>query len=244
MPFYRFADFVFDLDPRYPQTVAKCRPYQTEAEKADFVIRISEEDIDTYYRNDPSFSRGYYEGLCTYRDICTCAAERGAVLLHAATVCVNGKAYAFCAPSGTGKSTHIRLWRKVYGDKVTVINGDKPLVRQKGEDIYAYGTPWCGKEGWHANTSAPLAAVCFIERAKENAIRPLSPAEATEKLFGQMLKPGAKTGVIGTLDMADRILRTLPVYLLSCNISEEAAVLSYQTLTGDRSPAKQKGETE
>ena len=245
MPFYRFADLVFDLAPRYPLTLERCRLYQIGAEPADFVIRVPEEDIAALQKQDPSLSPGYCEGLCIYREICTHAAERGAVLLHAATVMANGKAYAFCAPSGTGKSTHIRLWRRVYGDRVSVINGDKPLLRQTDGCLYAYGTPWCGKEGWHENTKAPLAAVCFIERATENRIRRLSAAEATERLFGQLLKPGGAAGVSGTLDMADLILRTVPIYLLSCNISEEAAVLSYQTLTGDPTPPQQQttGET-
>lgn len=232
MPLYSFADLVFDLEPRYPLTLQRCTAYRTEAAKADVVIRITEQQINDCLARDASFSPAYYEGLCIYRAICTHAAERGAVLLHAATVSVDGKAYAFCAPSGTGKSTHIKLWRRVYGEKVAIINGDKPLLRRKGDQLYAYGTPWCGKEGWHCNTSAPLAGICFLERGTQNDIIRLNAEEATDRLFCQLLKPTPKAGVAGTLDMADYILRNIPLYLLHCDISEQAARLSYQTMTG------------
>ena len=93
-----------------------------------------------------------------------------AFLLHAAVIEVDGLAYAFAAPSGTGKTTHIALWKKFFGDRANIINGDKPIIRFENGTPYIYGTPWCGKEGYNINTKAPLAALCFIERSPENTI--------------------------------------------------------------------------
>jgi hypothetical protein len=153
------------------------------------------------------------------------------MLLHAAAVKVGDRAYAFSAPSGTGKSTHIKLWRRVYGERVGILNGDKPILREKDGALTVYGTPWCGKEGWNRNDSALFGAMCFVERADENRIRLLSHDEAVARVFAQLLKPSAPEGLAETLRMTDLLIRTVPIYLLSCNMSEEAARLSFETMT-------------
>ena len=234
MPIYRIADFLWDIEPKHELVSRIAAPYLVGAQKPDFAIRVSEEALLKARDELPTASDGYIESICTYRALCDVASRHGAMLLHSATVKVGGKAYAFSAPSGTGKSTHIRLWRKFYGERVAIINGDKPLVRERDGIITAYGTPWCGKEGWNANDSAPLAALCFIERAETPSIRPLSAEEAVTRVFGQLLKPTHKEGVAEVLRLTDILIRSVPLYLLSCDISEAAARLSFETLTGLR----------
>ncbi len=234
MPIYRIADFLWDIEPRYSLVPRIAEGYRVDAEKADFSVRVSDEAFLKARAELPTASDGYVESVCTYRALCDIASRHGAMLLHAATVKVDGRAYAFSAPSGTGKSTHIRLWRKFFGERVSIINGDKPIVRERDGVITAYGTPWCGKEGWNANDSAPLAALCFIERAEAPHIRTLSASEAVERVFGQLLKPTHKEGVAEVLRLTDILIRSVPLYLLSCDISEAAARLSFETLTGAR----------
>ena len=233
MALYRIADFIFDIETRFDGTHRACRDYLVDEGEADFVIRISDEMLEKEHKAMPENSLSYTENIAVCRAVCNAAAERGAVLLHAATVKVGDKAYAFSAPSGTGKSTHIRLWKEVHGDKVEVLNGDKPILRERNGALIAYGTPWCGKEGWQTNAKAPLAALCFLERACENSIRRLAPAEALDRVFLQLLKPEGAHGVAETLAFADRLIKTVPIYLLSCNISPDAARLSYETVTGE-----------
>ena len=67
-------------------------------------------------------------------------------LMHAAVVAVDGVAYIFTAPSGTGKTTHTMLWKKHFGDRAVIVNGDKPLIRLQGGKVYVCSTPWKGKE--------------------------------------------------------------------------------------------------
>lgn len=233
MALYRIADFIFDIETRFDGTHRACRDYLVESGEADFVIRISDETLENEHNAMPENSLSYTENIAVCRAACNAAAERGAVLLHAATVKVGDRAFAFSAPSGTGKSTHIRLWKEVYGERVTVLNGDKPLLREMDGSLIAYGTPWCGKEGWQTNERAPLAALCFLERAEKNAIRRLSPAEALDRVFRQLLKPEGAKGVERTLAFADKLIRSVPIYLLSCNISHDAARLSFETLTAE-----------
>ncbi len=234
MPIYRIADFLWDIEPSYALVPKIAEAYRVEAEKADFTVRVSDAAFAKARAELPTASDAYVESICTYRELCDIASQNGVMLLHAATVKVNGKAYAFSAPSGTGKSTHIRLWRRVFGERISILNGDKPLVREKDGVITAYGTPWCGKEGWHANDQAPLAALCFIERAETPRIRPLGKDEAVGRVFGQLLKPTHAEGVKEVLRLTDILIRNVPLYLLSCDISEAAARLSFETLTGLR----------
>lgn len=234
MALYRIADFVWDIETRFDGFVRACAGYRIEEGEADFIIRISEQALEDEHAKMPENSLSYTENICVCRAVSNAAATKGGILLHAATVMVGNKAYAFSAPSGTGKSTHIRLWKEVYGDAVTVLNGDKPIVREKDGALIAYGTPWCGKEGWNSNLSAPLAGLCFIERGEKNTIRKLSPDEALDRVFRQILKPEAAQGVAQTLHLADILIRNIPIYLLSCNISKEAARLSFETLTAGK----------
>ena len=126
------------------------------------------------------------------------------------------------------EGTHISLWQKRFGDSVRVINGDKPIMRFFQDRLYAYGTPWCGKEGLSENARAPIKGICFIERAKENSVERISPAEALPRIFQQILTPNTDTAVDALFPLIDRTLLEIPCYVLKCNISEEAAEVAYE----------------
>lgn len=235
MAIYRIADFLIEIDSRYDYLPRQCAAYLAkDATAADFCISVPEEDIDREQAAFPNFTRGYHESLCAYRMISMEILHRDAFLMHAAVVAVDGRAYAFSAQSGTGKTTHITLWRRYFGERVQIINGDKPIIRRKGDEFIAYGTPWCGKEGWQRNTSAPLGAICFLERSLENYIHPLDSGDAVMRIFHQLLRPRTAAEMDKTMTLADGLLRQVPVYLLGCDISREAAELSFRTMTGQK----------
>lgn len=233
MPKYRIADLLIEITPHYDLLARVCEKYCVETEAApDFSIDITEQQIDEVISRFPDYTRRYAENLCACRHACNEAARRGAILFHAAAVMVEGKAYAFSAPSGTGKSTHILLWRKRYGKLVEMINGDKPFLRERDGVFTVYGSPWCGKEGWNKNVSAPLAGLCFLSRDKENSITPMDADEALPRVFTQMIKPPTAEGVAETMRTADSLIRNVPIYHLRCNMTEAAAECSFRALTG------------
>jgi hypothetical protein len=235
MPIYRIADLTVEIQNTYPHLARQCAAYAAEDDLTpDITIAVSEEEIDRALALQPQFSRGYHESICAYRQLCTAILHHKRFLVHAAVIKYEGMAYAFSAKSGTGKSTHIALWRKYFGEGVTIINGDKPILRETDGGFIAYGTPWCGKEGWNRNDSAPLRAICFLERSTENYIRPLEAREAVERIFHQMLRPKTVAEMDLTVSLADALLRTVPIYVLGCDISREAAELSFRTLTGNK----------
>ncbi|MBQ8350729.1 MAG: hypothetical protein IJY20_01635 [Clostridia bacterium] len=232
MPIYRIADLNIDIQNKYPHLEQQCAGYAAPADAVpDLTVSVSEEEIDAALALQPQFSRGYHESICMYRRLCTALLHHDRFLVHAAVIKYGGQAYAFSAKSGTGKSTHISLWRKYFGEDVTIINGDKPILRRADDHFVAYGTPWCGKEGWNRNDRAPLKAICFIERSTENYIRPLDAREAVERIFHQMLRPKTVSEMDLTISLTDALLRTVPIYVLGCDISREAAELSFRTLT-------------
>ena len=96
--------------------------------------------------------------------------------------------------------------------------------------MYAYGTPWCGKEGWQRNTRARLKALCYIERAEKNSIEKITPRESVMRMLKQVLIPKGADEVSKTLALVDRMLNDIQSWIVKCNISSEAALIAYNAL--------------
>ena len=107
------------------------------------------------------------------------------LMLHSSAVAMNGNAYLFSGPCGRGKSTHTRLWQSAFGEAASVFNDDKPALRRLDTGWFAYGTPWCGKDGINKNEKWPLAGICFLKKAEHNRIRQLTPEEALHFCSGR-----------------------------------------------------------
>lgn len=217
------------LENRYPFVERQCKDFICEGEDAAFSVSVSDEEIREEQKNG-DFSAGYCESICLYRHICEKMSEYNVFLMHSSVVEVNGYAYAFTAKSGVGKSTHTALWIKnIPGARV--LNGDKPLYRLEADgSLTVFGTPWNGKENWGVNASAPLAAVCFIERGETNSIEPAKEEDVIARLMHQLYLRGSRESMVRQLMLMDALVRGVPYYVLHCNISDEAALLSYQTM--------------
>lgn len=176
-----------------------------------------------------------------YEDLYQFAVEElpkhGSFIAHAAVIEYGGLAYAFMAPSGTGKSTHIKLWMDTLSPNATVINGDKPILRldktpEGKPQVVACGSPWAGKEGWQTNTSAPLAGLCFLTRGTTDACHRISPTEAFDSAVRQIYMPSDPVSAIKTLDFVDVLLQTVPLYQLSCTMNKTAVKACFEAMTG------------
>ena len=159
--------------------------------------------------------------------------------LHSSAVELDGKAYLFSGPCGMGKSTHARLWQQLHGDAAQVFNDDKPALRYLDGRWFAYGTPWCGKDGINQNKKVPLAGICFLRRGKENTIRRLDELEATARILSQTMR---RFKDVERLDLllshVDKLVKEIPVYELYNKPELDAARLSYETM---RQGAKEAG---
>lgn len=237
----RVADLVVRIRPLHAMVGRLCKDYVVGAPLAvDIEIGATQTDID--YERDMAtegtdWTDAYLETLAVQRAIANRLPERRRLLTHGAVIEFEGRAYLFTAPSGTGKSTHIRLWRQYLGDAVRVINGDKPFVRIpecREEPPVVYGTPWAGKEGWQRNDSAPLAGIVLLSRSEPGAssIRPASAASNLDKIMRQIYFPSDAGTAVLTLDLLDAMLARVPAYELACDMSEDAVRTSFEGLTG------------
>ena len=219
------AGLNIEIINKYNYVKDMCRDYIVDDNNnIDFSVEVSEADIVKEQSTARiACSEEYCESICIYRSISGKLINYNAFLLHGACIEYHGNVYVFLAKSGIGKSTHIRLWKKVYGDEVHIINGDKPIIRKAKDGFYVYGTPWCGKEGWNINTSAPLKAFCFIERGADNIINKMPASTVMKRLANQIIMPKEMNEVIPYLDMMDNLIRETDCYLLQCNMEEEAA---------------------
>lgn len=151
--------------------------------------------------------------------------------LHSSAVVRDGKAYLFSGHSGVGKSTHTHLWIDTFGGDTRIINDDKPALRLIDGVWYAYGTPWCGKNGINLNEKAPVAGICFLKQAPHNRIRRISPSEAVQKMLGQTMHRFQELSYMDAmLQHLERLVKQIPVYEME-NLPEPAAAqLSYETM--------------
>ena len=233
----KLADFIIQINNKYDFVERQCHGYIVDDGVPDLIIECTEEDIQqeiTNYDNPSYANKGYCESICIYRNLCLQLPKYDAFLMHSAVLDVDGKSYAFTAKSGTGKSTHINLWKKLLGEKVTVVNGDKPILRFIDGELFIYGTPWCGKEGWNTNMRSTLKGLCFLERAEKNSIIPLEKSESAMRIMNQILMPSDPLDAMSTLELMDRMLMKVDTWLLGCNMDIEAAKIAYESMSGEK----------
>ena len=237
---YRLAEKNIAVTSVHPAVQEYCRDYRTEA-VPDFSVITTEADIaserEKSAREDQAeghavrpFSDGYLEILAVYRKIAERMPDFDTLLFHGSAVAVDGAAYLFAAVSGTGKSTHTRLWRKMLGARAVMINDDKPLMRIGADgSAIVFGTPWNGKHRLSSNIGVPLRALCLLERAAENSIREITRAEALPMLVQQTYRPADPAALAKTLTLITRL--NVKFYRLCCNMEPQAAELSYRAMS-------------
>ena len=235
---------VIEIVSLCPDVHRLCADYAADGD-ADFSVTTSPEDIayermksvlsaEREGRAPYNWSDGYLEELAVYRAIAERMLDFDTVLMHGSAIAVDGEAYLFTAKSGTGKSTHTALWRRLFGDRAVMINDDKPLVRVTDDGATVYGTPYNGKHRIGENTSAPLKAICVLERAAENTIREISKAEVYSMLIQQIYRPRSAEGLARSLAIIDKLADKVRFFRLGCNMDIEAARVSYEGMNAPK----------
>ncbi len=229
MPVYEIAGIKVGFEPRYDLLRGRSEKYICGGE-AEFNIGIRDE----FYENKPDYSAGVPDDAMEYLWMGTAfnlkLLEYGGLFLHSSTVVVDGKAYSFSAPCGTGKSTHAGLWLKLLGGKAFIINDDKAAFRKIDGRYYVFGTPFSGKNEINVNTKAELACICFVEQAEENSIELLPMDDAVPLIISQTVRPRSTQRTELMCDFIDGLIRDIPIYRLRCNMELDAAKLSYETM--------------
>ena len=197
----------------------------TEADLEKEKALLTEEEKEAYTDN-------YLETLALCRAVSEKLPAFGRFLFHGSAIALDGNAFLFAAPSGGGKSTHAKLWADTFGSRCVYVNDDKPFLSVRNGAVTVYGSPWNGKHHRGTNSSAPLKAVCFIEKAPENVLSPVSRGEVFPLLLRQTYRPYDPVANGQTVKLLSAAADGLSFWRMRCTISQEAALICASGMTG------------
>lgn len=239
---YLFADKVVQITSLYQAVHEYCKDFRCTG-TADIEVSITQDDIDferernartsekegskAYYPSD-----SYIEQLAVYRKISEQMPRFDTFLFHGSCISVDGEGYMFTAPSGTGKSTHARLWREYLGDRAVMVNDDKPLIRVSDDTVTAFGTAYNGKHHLGGNISVPLKAIALLERAEQNSIEEVTPKQIYPRILQQMYRPYDAAALAMSMGLLDKMMCKARLYIIRCNMDIQAAQIAYDTMKG------------
>ena len=238
--YVRLADRVIAVSANYPTTRNFCRNYLLDEvpSEVDVEVNISLEDIEAEKKvaeqaNLSWATDKYLETLVLHRKVSEALTRFRTVLFHGSAIAVDGEVYLFTARSGTGKSTHTRLWRECLGDRAFMVNDDKPFLHLNEDgSMTVYGSPWDGKNHLSANVALPLKAICVLTQAPENKIKKVSKTDGLQPIFLQTFWSKSNQAMVkDSLEVLTGMLNQ-PLWHLECNISKEAVKVSYEAMSG------------
>ena len=237
----KIAGFTAAVTSLFDSTKDYCRAYISEEEPA-FSLRVTPEDLvyeqaflDAEAAEEGlrrrKFTDPFLERTAIQRAVAENLLHRDVLLLHGSTVAVDGEAFLFTAACGTGKSTHTRFYREVFGDRAVMVNDDKPFLRFTEEGVLACGAPWSGKHGLETNVAVPLAGICLLTRGTENTIRPASAEELLPMLRHQSNPPRKEADLPKWESLLMKLSGTVPLWQMECTKDPQAALVSHGAMT-------------
>lgn len=147
------------------------------------------------------------------------------VVFHASAISYDNYAYMFLGASGTGKSTHSRLWLQSI-ENTELINDDHPVVRIIDGGAYVYGSPWSGKTPCYKQIRMPLGSIVRLHQAPQNKIWRCSNLEAyfllAQSITGKRMDRKHADGLHETESF---LTEKYGLWFLDCLPNEDAAIL-------------------
>lgn len=230
MAFYQIAGLTVQMDVT-GRTLQQAVPYQTQTQDVvDIAIKCDPQRVLERNPQLENLDDALYMGTGSLFSIKLL--EFQGFQLHASAVILDGKAYLFSAPSGTGKSTHTEKWCRLFGAQL--LNDDKPALRRQPEGWIAYGTPWSGKHDLSIPIGVPLGGIAFLNRGQENTISLMDPGEAVSEIIRESPRYLTMSQMEQQLTLLDQLLKEIPVWKLYCRNEDAAAVLSHGAMTKGR----------
>lgn len=240
----KIAGIVAQVRALFESSLEYCKAYTTQ-QQPDFTVEITQDDLvlerEKVARTDiaegksvRNVSEAQLEITAIQRKIAQKLIAYDTVLFHGSAIAVDGAAYLFTAKSGTGKSTHTRLWRQMLGQRAIMINDDKPFLRVAEDAILVCGSPWNGKHGLGKNIEIPLKAICVLERGEKNDICKMDPQDVLHTMLQQSYRPTGTKNLAKYLELIGTIAGQTSLYRLRCNMQPDAAAVSYREMSQEK----------
>ena len=219
---------------RNADTISFLKGYLCQNSNPDAVVSVSDKLITAFYKNDSSTAlTAADEYHLLHLVISNALLPFNRCVFHGTAFLWHDKAWLFSAPSGTGKTTQYRQWRRLYRDEVRILNGDKPILQFCDDGtIMVHPSPWKGKERMGSMLKAPLGGIIYLQQGQENTIERMESQDAAVPIYRQFLfLPETEEAVRQVCRMEDKLLRNIPVWRLVNKGDAESAELTHDTLT-------------
>lgn len=224
---YNIAGIIVDLNIRFPRLKRQSEAYRYAGElPANITTRLTEEFFEQTLLANPHLDYESIEYIWMGSEFYKALLHFNGMLLHSSCVVYEDKAYLFSAPCGTGKSTHTQIWLKRFPGAY-ILNDDKPAIRVTDDGVYAFGTPFSGKTDLNVNKGVPIQGICILGRDTYNHIEPADKEDALFNIMNQTVRPPEEDVMLKMLDTLDKVVSSVPIYRLYCNMELEAAEIAY-----------------
>lgn len=229
------ADIVTELDPRFDNTIELAKPFEYHGgRETDIDLKVTDKYLESLMvRAAEGVTIEQMENFAFSCDFNRKVIPYQTMLVHSSALIYQGGAYLFSGESGIGKSTHTKLWIKAFGNKVHIMNDDKPVVKLYEDKAVAFGTPFDGGSGIALNESYPLKAIVFIERGEQNSIRIPNSREIIQKLYFQTAHMLDADTAEKMLQNFEKLLSLTKFYILTCNMDISAAHVAFDGIIGN-----------
>ena len=231
--------FITDFDEKpvmsisFKNKLPECHGIQYTESDCSHTLRVESGEIlcadADWSRVSSYYTLPSHEYTLTLAAICSKFSYFDTVLMHASCIDCDGNGIIFTGYSGVGKTTHATLWNN-YAN-ADIINGDKILIREINNTLYACGLPWKGSSEYCLNKKTKLKSIIVLRQAKENKLTPLNSSSATELTIPHFFLPyWDEKCTDNACKTIDKILRNIPVFLLECRPDEDAVNLVKNTI--------------
>ena len=229
---YKIADIIVEYTAKYEELKRLSEPFgYNGAKPAQLFLSVKDEYLNSLLsRAVEGTTIGEIEDYAIATQFNRAAINYGTMLVHSSALICDGGAYLFSADSGVGKSTHTKLWLKAFGDKVHIMNDDKPVVKLYDDRAVAFGTPFDGGSGIALNESYPLRAIIFVERGEQNSVRIPDSREIIQKLYFQTARMVDRETAEKMLVNMEKLISLTRFYVLTCNMDISAAYTAYNSI--------------
>ncbi len=197
------------------------------------LVSVTANEIDNYKNHTHDASNAYVEYCLLLQKVSNLLPAYDHCLFHGAALLYKEKVFILTGPSGVGKTTQYRNLKKLYGNTIHVINGDKPVLHITDAKTWVYPSAWNGKENYHSNKKGACGGIIYLEQGLMNSIWCLKKEEAILPVLSQFIYEEHSRELIQNIcRMEANLLMNVPVYSFINTGTLDSSELLYRHVMG------------